>query len=136
MVERLVQLHSGRWHSHCRPLPYAVVWGLGRNGPPDTYAEHIACLEEDSEQPADNEPFEGGDIPAFHDGDFPPWLATEMGTALPAAVLSEYAKRETSMINGPFWTINLARLSEVVRRLEELGYEVKDAKSAGDLYFR
>ncbi len=116
----------------------AKTWGEFRAlMPTDAYAEHIApCVEEDSEQPADNEPFEPSGLPGYDDGDFPPWLATEMDTVLPAAVFYEYAVGESSVLNGPFWTINLARLSEVVRRLEELGYEVKDAKSAGDLYFR
>jgi hypothetical protein len=56
------------------------------------------------------------------DGDWPPWPEQEMMQWLPREVWLRYAKKETSVINGHYITIDPAHEREIIAELESFGF--------------
>ena len=78
-------------------------------------AIHHALFETDDAHDADkhhtlpqsNEPFDPEFwFPGFSEGDYPDWLQQKQDFWLPPATLKHFARYDTSVLNGPFWTVD------------------------------
>jgi hypothetical protein len=96
--EFIDRLPAGEWRSLCR------LW--------------------DDERPRRKERFNAEQLPGFSDGDYPPWLQTEMGRVLPAIIAEEFGLHQQSVINGTYWDIPAELEQPIVERLVHLGYSV------------
>jgi hypothetical protein len=122
------QLHraieeSKTWGEFRRRLPageyeklFAEVFGTD----PDAIAK-----DEYAQEPADDAEFSSDFVPGYCDGDYPPWLATRQHRYLPAEVLREFGRQESSVLNGLFWQLDPAKAELIVTRLRSLGYTVE-----------
>ena len=86
-------------------LSVAQTWGEFRKLMPfDEYLRYISETfgEPGNLQavPADHEEFDSSWVWGYLDGDYPPWLQTEIGEVLPPDLLGQYALSESSMLNG------------------------------------
>jgi hypothetical protein len=54
------------------------------------------------------------------------WLQQEMEEVLPETILDEFGEVEDTMLNGPYIHLDAKHLPAIKKRLEELGYLVKD----------
>jgi hypothetical protein len=118
-----------------RAIGESKTWGEFRSRLPlgeyqslyaDVYTSDPEVVERDADarEPRNDEQFSCDYVPGFSDGDYPPWLATEQHRFLPEDVLKAFGTRETSPINGLFWSINAEKLEEVLGALRARGYEV------------
>ena len=83
--------------------------------------------------PQSNDPFDLESIcPAYFDGDYPDWLQKDQDLWLPEEILECCGKIESSVHNGPFWTINPKQEKKIVLRLRKLKIH---AQRRDDLYF-
>ena len=82
--------------------------------------------------PGPRAPFDSMKLPGYADGDYPPWLAAEVGQHVPADLLQKYASKGDSFLNGPSWNISVDNLAPLVSELRSLGYKVEERK---DLLF-
>jgi hypothetical protein len=101
----------------------AGTWGEFIRGLP---AGEWASLRElwDDELPVRSDRFNAERLPGYSDGDYPPWLQTELVKVFPAILTEEFGLREQSAINGPFWDIPAEFEQPIVERLVHLGYSV------------
>jgi hypothetical protein len=85
------------------------------------------CYEDEETFPwdVDDAPFSMDQIPGVGEGDYPPWLQPEMDAVLPRDLLSRYAKRESFILNGPFWSISEENVKPVVDALRARGVVVE-----------
>jgi hypothetical protein len=90
---------------------------------PDDAPEDIneAALE-----PDDRAPFTSDAVPGFCDGDYPPWLAQEMHRHVPREILDQFATQGSSLINGPFWEIDIKHKDAIVKALWRAGFAVEE----------
>ncbi len=82
--------------------------------------------DEDEREPADDATFSSENVPGYSDGDYPPWLAQEMGRYLPKEILDRYATRGQSSVNGSFYQIEPRHREEIAKDLVKLGYTVEE----------
>jgi hypothetical protein len=96
--------------------------------PTDEYAKIMEILEENlagDPAPSESDPFDGGLVPGYYDGDYPKWLQQSMHETLPAELLERFAIRESSVLNGPYWSIDEAHERAIVSELRRLGHTVE-----------
>lgn len=112
----------------------ADTWGEVRRLLPKPELKRLLRFYEGNGEPlpGNAEAFSSDCVPGFSDGDYPPWLQQEMGKALPAPILQEFAVMQFSTLNGVFWEIEPGRLPELSARPEQLGYVVRDGTSIGE----
>ena len=72
--------------------------------------------------PIDSDKFESDWLPGLTDGDWPEWPAQEALRWVPRDIKQRFGKSVSSVINGPFLTLDPSRASEIVAAMEELGY--------------
>jgi hypothetical protein len=118
-------------------LSVAQTWGEFRKLMPfDEYLRYISETfgEPGNLQavPADHEEFDSSWVWGYLDGDYPPWLQTEIGEVLPPDLLGQYAFSESSMLNGDYYMIFDEDFVDLKAELEARGYELIDRS---DLYF-
>ncbi|MBK8906698.1 MAG: hypothetical protein IPM60_01960 [Rhodospirillales bacterium] len=117
--------HVHRIHEALRS---AETWGAFKAALPagewDDIAERYRAADEDEDLPADDAPFSSADVPGVCDGDYPVWLQAEIDLVLPEDLLHRFAKRENSVLNGPFFTIDPEHEDALVRELRSRGYTV------------
>lgn len=117
-----------------RAIEDSRTWGEFRLGlPPGEYenlfAEHFSTNAESIAEdpvcahPTDEAPFTSESVPGYSDGDYPPWLATEQARHLPADVLQSFGTRESSGLNGSFWSVPSEKREAVLEALSARGYE-------------
>jgi hypothetical protein len=106
----------------------ATTWSeFRRLMPRSSYSQIIDTVaDEQGARPKGNDPFDSSKVPGYADGDYPPWLAQEMEKVLPKAVVSEFATRRDSVLNGPYLHIDRKRLKELNARLSEEWFELED----------
>lgn len=97
--------------------------------PPAQYSEIDQYFDDVGEQrPEGSDAFSVDQVPGFSEGEFPPWLQTEMDSILPHSFFERFAVRETGFTSGSWWSIPANRLSEAVNALRERGYVVQEAE--------
>ena len=112
----------------------AKTWGefrtlIGK----DVYAKLFQdSFDEENPEPKDREPFDPTWVPGFEEGDFPPWIVTEMERHVPIEILSRFGERRDSMLNGTYWHIDSRQRDEVLAALAEIGVSAVERK---DLMF-
>jgi hypothetical protein len=74
-------------------------------------------IDESEREPSDDAPFRSDFVPGFCDGDYPPWLAQEMHRHVPREILNQFARENSSVLNGPFWEIELKDKDAMVKAL-------------------
>lgn len=91
-------------------------------------------LDEDGiiELPADDATDPSDYVPGFTDGDYPQWLQAEQDRLLPHDLLGRFGIRETSVLNGDFWTIDPSNEAALITELQARGIE---AQRRDDLNF-
>jgi hypothetical protein len=107
----------------------AKTWGeFRRLMPADAYMELMErkyeYADELSAVPSDHDEFSSDWVPGFCDGDYPDWLQAKMGEILPVEILDQFAVREQSVLNGPYWKLDPKCEAEVVDALRAAGYAV------------
>jgi len=85
-------------------------------------------INEDVLEPKDGDPFTSDAVPGFCDGDYPPWLAQEIGQYVPRNILSQFAERDSSVLNGPLYKIDSKHKEAVVKALTDAGFLVEERK--------
>lgn len=81
--------------------------------------------EEDEPRPGPDEPFEGEYLGGWTDGDYPPWLQSEMESLIPRDVLELHATRQSTFLNGDFWFIPEAQMELMAEALRQRGLDVE-----------
>lgn len=77
-------------------------------------------------------PFSSSVVPGFCDGDYPPWLQTEMKGVLPSNVIESFGRQVPTFINGWYVHFDQGLAARIVAMLESRGFEVVER---GDLMF-
>lgn len=111
-----------------RALEESKTWGEFRHAmPPEEYRKIVEsdCFDESEYVPGDNDVFSSDDVPGYSDGDYPPWLQTELDLILPKDVLWAFGKRETSVLNGGYWMLPGDREAEICQALVDRGYSLQ-----------
>jgi hypothetical protein len=80
----------------------------------------------DGELPPLDATFDVSMVPGFDEGDYPPWLQSEMDRYVPAAILERHATRRSSVLNGGFWAVEPRALASVIEELRAAGFEVTE----------
>lgn len=88
-------------------------------------AEWQSVIQRMDEKPCEGETFDAEMLPGYSDGDYPPWLQTEVARCLPAIVREEFALKRESCINGLYWEIPAELEVALIKRLRSLGHSVK-----------
>jgi hypothetical protein len=117
------QNRAHRVHLIWTAVNHAETWGEFINLLPAGEWASL-CRLWDDEPPARSDRFNADRLPGFSDGDYPPWLQTEVGTVFPAILAEEFGLQQQSMINGPYWEIPAELDQPIVERLVHLGYSV------------
>lgn len=109
----------------------ARTWGqLRRMCPPARLDELVALAAQAAEWSGEElrtsewSHFEP-DLPGVSSGDWPEWPAQDMIFWLPREIQDRFGRREVTMFNGPFLTLDPERVDELMAALRELGYEVE-----------
>lgn len=89
------------------------------------FTADTAALDDVRREPEDHEPFSCDSLPGFSDGDYPPWLALELGRHVPAAVLKRFATREFSWVSGSFHRIDVKHRDTILKALADSGLTVE-----------
>jgi hypothetical protein len=89
------------------------------------FTADTAALDDVRREPEDHEPFSCDSLPGFSDGDYPPWLALELGRHVPAAVLKRFATREFSWVSGSFHRIDVKHRDAILKALADSGLTVE-----------
>ena len=110
-------------HQIWQAIKQAKTWKQFATMLPAGEWQHLLGLLE--EKPSESEEFSAESLPGYSDGDYPPWLQTEVARCVPAAVLNELGRKQDSVLNGPFWDIQSENEGLLVARLGALGYGVE-----------
>lgn len=106
------------------PDEYARLYE-GAFDPPDP-DEDPEEIDEDRLEPADDEPFSSDNVPGYSDGDYPPWLATEINRYLPTDILQRFGRRDSSILNGAFYKIEITQREAILKALTDVGFTVEE----------
>lgn len=123
----IAQLHEA--------IETAHTWGeFSRKLPTSEYQKIITEQfgEEGEPPPSDDDLFSGDEIGGYSDGDYPPWLQSEMDRFLPRDLLEKFGVLSLSALNGSFWHVPEEQMEPMANELRELGFEVVKAQ---DLHF-
>lgn len=77
-------------------------------------------------EPAD--PFSTDVLPGFCDGDYPPWLATEMAACLSTEFCETFGTRVDTVLNGSVWRFTALKLPEMTSQLQDYGWQLSEAR--------
>lgn len=107
------------------------TWGEFRAAiPAKEYSKIIVGAFEDGgeRRPAKSAPFDPEQLPGWSDGDYPPWLQSEMEAVLPRNLLRQFGRLDTTNLNGSFWYIPEENKAAICAALTSLGVTVEDAE--------
>lgn len=113
----------------------ATTWAeIRKMIPPKEYALIMKrAFDSNGEpRPRATDAFEPESIPGWSDGDYPPWLQSEMHRALDLQTLQLFGDQRTTALNGSYWQIDPNDLPQLLKHLEGLGVM---AINAQDLQF-
>jgi hypothetical protein len=121
----IIALKTRAFHTHkiWIAIKKAKTWKQFASMLPDGEWRRLRDLIED--KPNGSESFNAEMLPGYSDGDYPPWLQTEIAQCLPAIVREEFSLRSDSVLNGPFWEIPADIEVPLIDRLRSLGYSVE-----------
>ncbi len=114
-----------------RAADTAKTWGEFKKLIPDEEYDEIFSHYDDDEDniPRSEDPFEFSSIPGVDEGDYPPWLQSEMNViGLPEGFFEQFATLVSTVINGNYWHIQSENMSTAIEFLRSHGYEVVDGK--------
>ena len=114
-----------------RAIEKSRTWGQFRKAVPAAeYSDIVRRSFDDmgEPRPRSSDPFHGEQIAGWSDGDYPPWLQSEMDLLLPKDVLEDHGDREDTFLNGSFWMIPSENLEAICADLKALGWELKRAQ--------
>jgi len=101
-------------------------WGQFKAAmPEDDYLDIIDQLYGEGNEPSGETPFEPSCVPGFCDGDYPPWLMSEMGHVIPRDILEKHGTCDASVFNGFFWKVPKENLDRMCADLKARGYELQ-----------
>lgn len=72
--------------------------------------------------PVDSDKFLSEWLPGFTDGDWPEWPAQQAQNWVPREIQQRFGSSVSSVLNGPFLTLDPSRANEIVAAMQELGY--------------
>lgn len=118
-AKRLAAIHTAiasaqTWGHFCERMP--------ANDLLEVKANIIECGES---LPEDSDEFHIDLIPGLTDGDWPDWPEQKMLDWLPAEFCQRYGKVESSVLNGPYLTLDITRSPEILDALECTGFELR-----------
>lgn len=117
----------------CTAIRDSKTFGAFFKAIPASEAKRLKeLMRSDDGVPSSNGPFDSMKLPGYGDGDYPPWLAAEVGRHLPANLLEKYALKADSFLNGPCWVVPNSNLTSLISELRSLGYE---SQERNDLLF-
>jgi hypothetical protein len=113
-------------------LGSSSTWGEFRKRiSSDRFLEVAKLTDADGDRiPRDDKDFPGYDLPQIADGDYPEWPAQLMLNWVPSETIrASYAKRATSVLNGPVLVLDSMCESAIVSDFRAHGFSVrKDAE--------
>ncbi|WP_156628638.1 hypothetical protein [Mycobacterium sp. 1274756.6] len=116
------------WSIH-RAINESETWGQFRAAlPTGEWESHFLPHFEDWEEevPADDEPFNSGDVPGYDDGDYPGWPAQEQLDWFPKQLIEKYAGRKANSVHsGEFLELPGERADEIAAELRAMGHTVE-----------
>jgi hypothetical protein len=110
-------------HKIWQAINRAKTWKQFASMLPD--GEWLALRDQMEERPRGSDRFNAEMLPGYSDGDYPPWLQTEVAQCLPAIAREEFSLKQDSVLNGPFWEIPADIEAPLIERLRQLGYSVE-----------
>jgi len=119
-ARRIARIHKA--------ITKSSTWGAFlRAMPRDEYSRLVRELFDDNEEPRprSTDDFNGEQIPAYCDGDYPAWLQQEMDSLLPQDILRDFAIRADTSFNGCYWHIDPMHLKAIKQRLAKAGFVAK-----------
>jgi len=102
--------------------------------PPQARAEHAELAE--LGPPADDDPFEPQDFPAYQDGDWPPMVASLVASSVPGHILDEFGQAWDTIFNGEMAVIPASNKDAVLAALIEDGHSLQEADWLHELLVR
>jgi hypothetical protein len=111
------------------------TWGEFKMKLPSEECDRIISMMFDGEEerwPHYSAPFSSDDVPGHCDGDYPDWLQAEMDSCVPDEILEQYAEHVGTMLNGPYYDIDVTHEEDICRDLRARGFNVIKRE---DLYF-
>lgn len=124
-------------HRIYRALHISQSWGdFKTNMPRDEYSRLIKWIFEDNPYPRPKmtAPFSPQQIPGWEEGDYPPWSKQLVEKSIPIDLLHKYAKRESGMVSGSWWTIEAANWPALKSELESRAFTLTERNDLA--YFR
>jgi hypothetical protein len=114
-----------------RAIRKSRTWGQFRKAVPAAEYSRIVRSSFDDQgepRPRSSDRFDGEQIAGWSDGDYPPWLQSEMDLLLPRDVLEDHGDIEDTAVNGSFWLIPSENLKAICADLKALGWELERAQ--------
>jgi hypothetical protein len=116
-VERVAQFDA---------IHRASTWGEFAQADPATYRSMCDSWEEEGEgPPLADDSFDISMGPGYEQGDYPPWLQSEMDLYVPMDILHAHARSESSILNGRFWILEPEDMPAVIDKLRARGIEIE-----------
>jgi hypothetical protein len=111
-------------------LSSARTWGEFRRLMPNQEYRNIRREfdEQGEPRPRLDEAFSAEQVGGFSDGDYPPWLQTEMGGTIPRDILERFGTRQSAFLNGDYWHIPQGQMEPMADALRQRGFEVVQAQ--------
>jgi hypothetical protein len=111
-------------------LNTSKTWGEFRLAMPrGEYSEIMRMRDGNGHpRPKSSDEFEPEGLPGYSDGDYPPWLAAEIGRVVPVEILQKFGTREQTFLNGSFWKIPEANCDAIIEALTQKGFILERAQ--------
>lgn len=77
-------------------------------------------------RPKGGDAFSKGQVPGFDQGDYPPWLQSEMDRLFNASMLENFGARQDTFLNDPYWHITPEKAEEMAVYLRSCGAVVTE----------
>lgn len=113
-----------------KALSSARTWGeFERLMPSEEYRKIGREFDEQGEpRPQLDEAFSAEEVGGWSEGNYPPWLQSEMDLVIPDDILRRFGKRATTSLNGSYWDIPEDQMEPMANALRERGFEVVKAQ--------
>jgi hypothetical protein len=114
-----------------KAIKRSSTWGQFAAAIPAEEYEEIVAKQFDAEsmrRPSPSTRFSGEDLWGWSDGDYPPWLQSEMEWVIPDEILEQFGQRKQTFVNGPYWHIPEEQMEPMANALRKRGFDVEKAE--------
>lgn len=99
-----------------------------RDMPRQEYSEILRIFDDEGEpRPKGTDEFSAEILRGWSDGDYPPWLQSEMSRLIPEHILERFGKRKSTPLNGSYWSIPPEAAESMCAELSAIGWKIEHA---------